>query len=572
MLCPRCLVPLLLSETLVVGSTGWESLPVSEDVACSLDGKSAKMTGNSLLQVERRGIKAAADSLQNPHHQKHDTLRMTPGQEAIAKALGWGWHRHAPDLPWTQKGHHGDDHHVRGVEEQVDELEVVDDLPDRNMNDSRQDWQEEEVGELVDEEASSVKASMHIAVAVMLLGFVTFLMALIHFVNFPDPEIQESMWKLLSTSLSIFIATLLFSATQEAMAHWIESGQPHHGHEIGHGTRVSRDILIASFARLLLLWFALIVLVFCEKRSSVASVKLGILVGHMTGFAGLDAFGTMQEAGIFSQSLMHSLGAVALSFLILGLMLEVVALTRARMFPANQRQEAVEESMHECRVLEHEIAGMVLGLLISQSIRFGSSGYHPPLHSGDPNGTFGTQVILLLAMIGCAGGLLVPLESSFDSWRAILLVRVILATTMAWCLLFWLQWAFWRNAHETDLGYGDRMTSMITSALLVSTICLAVLFIIHRCDRLQHGPSRWSSMTVIGNALALVTGLSWEHVFHAAVEGAGDLQYLPVGLAMNTIVIFCLLAIVVFPAWWYIILPRALKQRSVESKSGFVFQ
>mmetsp|Transcript_46281 Transcript_46281/g.86700 ORF Transcript_46281/g.86700 Transcript_46281/m.86700 type:complete len:583 (+) Transcript_46281:92-1840(+) len=582
MLISRCLVPIVLLDVTSAGSR-WQAVPVSED-ACPFDDKFMDMKSNSLLQVGRWGNKvqspnfeAANESSENPpgrnHHHKHQQVPMTKGQKAIAKALGWGWHRHAPDLPWTRKGGpHRYDAHAPDLHDPVDELHIVDDLRDKDVNESAQDWQEDEVGELGDEEASSVEASMHIAVSVMLLGFITFLMALIYFVNFPDPEIQEAIWRLLSATMSIFIAALIFSATQEAMAHWIEGGEPHHGHEIGHGTRVSRDILIVSFARLLILWLVLNVLVFCEKRSSVASGGLGILFGHMTAFAAFDAFGTLQEADIFSGSLLHSLGAITFSFLILGFMLEAVAWGRARMFPADRRREAVEEAMHECRMLEHEIAGMVLGLLISQSIRFAMSGYHPPLHSGDPKGTLGTQAVLLLAVIGCAAGHLVPLESHFDSWRAILLARMTLATTMAWCLLFWLQWAFWRNAHEADLGYGDRMTSLITKALLVSTIGLAAIFIVYRCDSLQQGASRWSSVAVIGNALALVVGLAWEHIFHAAVEGAGDLLYMPVSSAMNTIIIFFLLSLVVFPAWWCIVLPHALKQRSAEAKSNFVFQ
>lgn len=488
---------------------------------------------------------------------------MNPAQEAIAKALGWGWHRHTNHF-W---GHH---EHVPASPLAGHDILAIDDLPDSHRNTREEEqWQADHDLQVVPApDVDHVGASRQTSVSLMLLGFMLFLMALIYFVNFPDPDIQGSTWKLLSTTMSIFIAALVFSATQEAIAYWVEDGEPHHGHEIGHGSHVNREILLVSFARLLAFWIALQLLIFHEKRSFVELEGLGILGGHVAAFACMDAFGTLQAAGPFSSSWSHNLGAVAFSSCVLLLVFQIAAAMRSALFPVSRRREAIDDWINECRMVEHEIAGMVIGLAIAQSIRFAITGHHLSPIGADLSDDFLSKASLLLAAVLCAAGLIAPLELFLSSWRVILLVRMALSMTMAWCFLFFAQLYFWKSAHEADFDYGTRMTALLTAALVVSLFCFVAIFLVNKFDYFGNEHVRWSSIATILNALAFVMGLSWEHVFHSAVEGIGDLRYIPVNLAMNTIIIFGVLSVVVFPAWWCMILPRALKQRSGRYKSA----
>jgi hypothetical protein len=446
--------------------------------------------------------------------------------------------------------------------------------------------------EITGETLEEVKRSMHLAVALMLLGFVAFVMALFYLTNFPDLDIQAATWRLLSTTMSIFLAVLMFSSTQHVFG--FLAGKPwdygeegtvsEHRHEssvaVGH-EMVTREVLILAFSRFLVFWMILQVYTYVFHGRNLALKTIAKLGSHIVAFAGMDAFGTLQEHGVFAGSLFNCLLGLLVLGILIWIVFDVADIGRSRVAMISSDPETTKEWLSECRAAEHEAAGLILGLLSSQCIRFAITGSLPPLEGGSPMGKSHWQVHTLF-VIGIGLGLIVvPLEIVINkftnyaaslgqvehSWnkgwtlRFVRVIRETLSMTMAWCLMYWGRWTFWMSTQNNGLGYGDKMSALLTTSLFMSAFCfLGILVIDFVADRIDRD-SGLAGLIALGNALGLVMGLSWESTFHEAVEGIGDLHLLPIGYTCNVLVLIFLLVAVTLPAWMLFILPEALKER-----------
>eukprot|EP00448_Togula_jolla_P022434 CAMPEP_0170591380 /NCGR_PEP_ID=MMETSP0224-20130122/12373_1 /TAXON_ID=285029 /ORGANISM="Togula jolla, Strain CCCM 725" /LENGTH=592 /DNA_ID=CAMNT_0010915241 /DNA_START=100 /DNA_END=1878 /DNA_ORIENTATION=+ len=64
------------------------------------------------------------------------------------------------------------------------------------------------------------------AVAVMLIGSITFVMALFYLVNWPDPDIRRFSWRIIGDTISIFSAVLFFQACDGMVDKWFVAHGP----------------------------------------------------------------------------------------------------------------------------------------------------------------------------------------------------------------------------------------------------------------------------------------------------------------------------------------------------------
>lgn len=448
----------------------------------------------------------------------------------------------------------------------------------------------------------SLRQAMHLAVSIMLLGFIGLVMVLFYLVNWPDEDIREATWRLLSTTISIFLAVLIFSAFQDAMAFFAHRFFPAHepyseqvDSEDNARVESCDDALLGSFARYLILCVILQMVLFFVDRSSGLIKAFAQLGSHIVAFAGVDAFALLQESRHISHdSFYDNLQALAVSTMIVWGVFDLAELVRWRLVRHNLTGDSPLDHArqlwyHECRLGEHEAAGVILGLLLSQNIRGAITGQYPSLHTGAPTQKSNKQVWTLFGIALLLGALVVPIEwglqrlteglhdisdqilSGRINWklwstRLIRICRETLSMTMAWCFLYWGQWEFWYMTQDLMLGWGSTMSAMLGIALLLSAVCFSGIFVIDFiADRLENRKSHQAGFVALGNGFGLIMGLGWETCFREAVAGVSRIpNRFDLSEVLSNMALIAILCIVVLPAWVLFIHPNALVNRREE--------
>lgn len=549
-----------------------EEKPEGEREEASADGANEEKEEQGSIGASQGETEEKASEKEEEETEEEKVQKVgaeTGSADDLASATAWGPQPPLKDPAWK-----------------ADENYIKDDQP------KRKDFEEQALPVSANPLSRfEIMASMHLAVALMLLGFLTMVIALFYLVNFPDEDIRQATWRLLSTTLSIFLAVLIFSVTQEFLACLVAGGryvrdagvsasklsQALDPGEVGHSSPITNQVVYLTFGRFLILWMMLQFWLYYHQSRVTALKAIGKLGCHVVAFAGMDAFGTLQDSWTFFQSSVAlSFVAVALTCIFIWAIFNLADSLRTTFAERSAYPQARQDWLHECRLAEHEAAGLILGLLLSQSIRFCISGYHPPLHGGAGKGHGYLEVFVLFLTALCLGAMVVPLEIIFArlkqtyreqansrDWvvRFIRATRETLSMTMAWCLVYWARWAFWFSTADDGLGYGDKMTALLTIALCLSFVCFGGVFIIDiaagNMARNNHGHNL-AALVALGNALGLVMGLAWESTFHEAVTGISQLQSLSFGYTINNIILICIIILIVLPAWILYILPQAI--------------
>lgn len=570
----------------------------------------------SLLQASSQRFKEPAAGLPDMRAHPDD---MSHGAEALIRALGNWWH---PRLPWMGANNGSDAQIDEDIHVQVPN--TTDNVPllsktipplketardaDKNLAHDKQRASAEEVTlkepahsadknfvhdkqpairdlasarrmgqSLID--YTAVNRSMRSAVSLMILGFFVFVLCMIYVTKFPHPDAQQAFWRLLSMAISVFIAVLIFCATQELIAYYLEYGRRHHGVAVGHRPPINAPLILLVFLRFVVFWILLQFFFLYTDSDVLLSAAMGKIGTHVMAFSAVDFFGTVQACQLFSERKLDILIAIAVSSIFVRLWFALAEHVRLAHSPEDKHVEEDskrDEWFEECRSAECEAASLVLGLILSQSIRFAVSGRFAPLHGGSPRDVPPEQVGLLLIVGILLGVLLVPadiLAYEFDLAKAIPgplldVMRGACSMTMAWCLLYWSKWAFWVSTADNGWGYGDKMNALLATALILSAICCTSIFVIEWIADTYAREQR-AGLVTLNTALGLVLGMAWETTFHAAVQGVGDLPYLSSSYVLNNLMLIAALCAAVLPVWILHIFPRAMPCRRSGSKWGW---
>ncbi|CAK0893384.1 unnamed protein product, partial [Prorocentrum cordatum] len=406
------------------------------------------------------------------------------------------------------------------------------------------------------EPADPARAAVSRALGFCLMGSVAWIMMVYYQVNSKDEDIAKATWHILNDMLSIFVAVLIFASTKHVSVDYF-------GEEDGHNHKPPgmRSSLIAVVR--LLIFFALVhVLIHNASKldSPLWSMKsVGIVGGHVIGFAAIDVFGGLLEQP-FSQSFACVFTVVASIVLFSGLLY----LFSHKLLKKLGGDEEYHEVAREC---DTDGACLCYGLLVSMIVRYAIAGHMPPIH-GAPKDKTTQQVLTLLAATVVFGVLVVVIGNQIVkasqkkrpsplAEHAMELTQLTSSMAMGWCVLFWGQWLFWAGTGGHGVGTGSRMSARMLMAMVFSLACfMAIRIVDFFADRASRSTQK--GLRQLLSTFGIVMGLTWEACFTEAIEGiTGDYHgtYKTVADLGFTLI----LCAVVLPAWAMYILPKVLE-------------
>jgi hypothetical protein len=404
-----------------------------------------------------------------------------------------------------------------------------------------------------------------IAISGMLCGSVSFVMMLFYIVNYDDTDIRFYAWSVISSTLSIFTAVLLFHAIKSTIELELLQG-------------VSTELSIAAHYGHMVFWLLTLHFVFMvisgtvkvpfavPSKKRVLAACWGKLITHMAAFASITAGGVLQQTALFSSG---PLWAAALVPAHLAALLGTLLLLRTagrplRRQPGGQEGEASEAfRAREMREAENEVMALSLSFLAVQALRFAISGVLPNTEGHEEPAhirPFACSLALLAASAVCAALVIASViagkhfQEGSAKRRATAVLQTMAAMAMAWCLLFATKWQLRRLMPESD---PNSMMERVLLALAVSAGAFGLILVLDKIEDLDStGEDADRALVSVIGAMGILVGFSWEQSFGGAVEVFASLTDSPVAVQLafaGTV------ALIVVPAWRAYIITKCEK-------------
>jgi len=238
-----------------------------------------------------------------------------------------------------------------------------------------------------------------VSMAATLIGSISFVMSLYYFINYDDADIKQMTWQTISGTISIFCAVLGFASINDLVEAYIVTPI------FGEGDATMGALLVDILH--MLFWFVVMQLalaklsgaidtnavqdareelrktnekefdkIYFQKRENMACYA--VLLAHVTGFASINAFGTVQ-AIFFSASpflaFMTPLSAVVI-------MLAVQHLTdviRESIAVGDDGKKDEFEDLwdEQCEDAENDVMGLAVSFTFVSALRFAITGCLP---------------------------------------------------------------------------------------------------------------------------------------------------------------------------------------------------
>jgi len=364
-----------------------------------------------------------------------------------------------------------------------------------------------------------------LAVAVMLFGSIVFNMSLFYLVHNPDKDIQRYSWQVISKTLSIFTAVLMYQGIS--------------------GVSLSDKHDKAA-----------------EEESAVALSCWSMLFAHMTGFASISVGGKL--VGHFSEAFaVGGMVAVCVNAICLCALFVLSDYIRnIKVHEKGSTEEKVlmvwEEAAEEA---ENDVAGLCISFTLTQAVvalitgeeltvherrlhgqeHQSHGGYHSGVeldHHPDGIAPLGTILLVLLLSLVFAGLTVFTVYASshvgahrFESepgqaslahnairWWFIL--QSVCAMTFAWLLQYAGKWEIARSIAMSGFKVeAESITERVIVALAISLLSFLVIFFldfVSDLEETQEVADRCIRSIIV--ALGILIGFSWEYSFDGGVE------------------------------------------------------
>lgn len=454
----------------------------------------------------------------------------------------------------------------------------------------------------------------------MLLGSVTFTIVLFYLVNWSDDDIRRYSWSVISTTLSIFTAVLMFQGLNNLLYHWVldpvlgSSGEfkllsmlfgwlffflwyatmqlaivsfsgawPNasgydplnatdvwviaDGMRADFGEKVAdEDVRTKTGVKSIAVREGLEVFVHkksLEKEKRDRRTKCwATLFAHMAGFAAISAGGDLQHFGALEESPALSFLAVAVSAIVMLMLHQVMTLLRPKEMAgvSKWQAECLELCGEQAEEAENDVFSLCVSYLLVQSIRFSLTGVLPEkLGLEHPAIKPGPESILGLFGFGILFAVVTAVAAIyFRHGRVSELVQGTCSTSFAWCFLWATRWVALEIEILDKLSAGpETMEGRIILALFLSAAAFLVIFVLDVIE--DSGGDNAQMSRIIQNiitALSILVGFTWEQCFDGGLEAVSSKSRHP----MVTQVCFtAMVAVIVIPAWRRHILVKVLQ-------------
>lgn len=445
-----------------------------------------------------------------------------------------------------------------------------------------------------------------VAIAATLMVSISFVMCLYYFISYPDEDIQEIAWFTISRTISIFCAVLLFSSLNDLAETYIIA--PVFGEDPS-----SLGALLVDFCHMMF-WFIVMQIVCAfmsgaagpwkvdgdefkefsdEKQEDLMRAKkcnmacYAMLLAHITGFASINCFMTLQQQPFFRATWGTALLVVPIVFVFMSLIQLGTDCVREHIAHMDDdgKDEFEELWDEECEVSENDVMGLTLSFVTVSALRFMITGCLPNqegkeevcaveeyiyFHTTDQKvalmglGVAFTILIFVLRLIwpDCLEPKAIKQRPSEEQevWKV--LKRLFEGVYFAVCMAF--SWTFFYGTQMIFAGmsaFEGRVEILsVTIALVLSLVCMTGLIPLDMlADSDCTGPKCDAAIRSVMSAMGLLIGFSWEQTFDESVwaismktEGS-DIPFINSHSTKFLLSVFC--AVLLVPAWKMYMLP-----------------
>mmetsp|Transcript_29909 Transcript_29909/g.81043 ORF Transcript_29909/g.81043 Transcript_29909/m.81043 type:complete len:559 (-) Transcript_29909:169-1845(-) len=422
------------------------------------------------------------------------------------------------------------------------------------------------------------------AISVMLLGSIGFQMLLFYLVHWEDADIRRYSWRVISQTISIFCAVLLFQGFNGLVEEYIIAGG-------------SEAWEVAVDMGQLVWWLTLMQVILAITSGAInemwggaapnmevveVNVKsLAVLFAHVAGFSAINAWGALQQS-ILKASPLTCLIAVPVGWC--GLFVMYQGYHRIRSHISNSDDGEIDEYEQvwddETKESENDVAGLSLSFVTVQAIRFAIGGVLPngegiegPSTQASHGGSQWQMLLLCGVGFEICGILLLNSERCIPKHSAMFerVERIIeilnnyFTFGNAWCFFYGVKW--WL----TSTQFTDETALLhVVLSLVLSSSAFAMIFVLDKVmdNQLLGEDSELAENAVekLITGLAILIGFSWEQCFDTAVTVIAESQSKKCPEAIAKLIMSVILVLVVFPAWRLYILPqeRELNEEATE--------
>jgi len=317
----------------------------------------------------------------------------------------------------------------------------------------------------------------------------------------------------------------------------------------------------------------------------------GTLFAHMSGFAAINAGGTMQHLEIFSNSWYMSLVPVVLCQLFIMSMFFCFGQIRGQILAEAMKagRAGMRAAMFDEEVMdsENDILCLAGSYQLVSSLRFAMVGVQPnmvgEIEGGSPwQCVYGLYIAgLIMTALSVAIILLRPKlvveeeDKEGAPYRGATVLAGMLGMGFAWCTLFASRSVFENESERLEVYHIGMETIMgrVLLALSLSVVSMLVIFgldVVGDFFKARSPPGQDTGSDIIQQivgAKSILVGFSWENAFDGGVEAIASLSSSPL---IAESVLAASVFLVVVPAWRRHILTKAMTLQNYFSiQAGF---